>query len=129
MSGKPTVILDEHQAAACAYWVREATSRRRLRGEPVREAAVTALLAALGTTAPGTGTVSATAQSGAGDDLIGTAEAARILGCSTRRVRQITTDLDARRVGGGWTFHRAHVIAYRDAKHEGTHRNGRTRSA
>lgn len=45
-------------------------------------------------------------------ELIGTAEAARILGYSTRYVRKIHVSLDGRRIGNGWTFPRKAVEEY-----------------
>ncbi|WP_157931327.1 helix-turn-helix domain-containing protein [Mycobacteroides abscessus] len=45
-------------------------------------------------------------------ELIGTAEAARILGYSTSYVRRIHTSLDGRRIGNGWTFPRKVVEEY-----------------
>ncbi|GGK48447.1 helix-turn-helix domain-containing protein [Nocardia camponoti] len=49
-------------------------------------------------------------------DQIGTAEAARALGVSTRHVRRIVTDLDGRKVGRDWCFNSATVAAYADAR-------------
>lgn len=37
-------------------------------------------------------------------ELIGTTEAAHILGCSTRYVRKIHNTLDGRRIGNRWAF-------------------------
>lgn len=45
-------------------------------------------------------------------DQIGTAEAARILGVSPRRARQLRADLDGRLVGGALVFDRAAVDIY-----------------
>lgn len=51
-------------------------------------------------------------------ELIDTTEVATILGCTTRRVRQISTDLDGRRIGGIWLFDRKTVTEYADQKGE-----------
>ena len=50
------------------------------------------------------------------DTLIGPVEAAIILGCTPRRVRQIHTDLDGELVGNQWVFRRQTVAEYADAK-------------
>lgn len=46
------------------------------------------------------------------DDLIDTTEAAELLSCSTRRVRQIASDLDGQSLGGHWVFRRRIVVEY-----------------
>ncbi|OJY53535.1 helix-turn-helix domain-containing protein [Pseudonocardia sp. 73-21] len=48
------------------------------------------------------------------DHDIDTAEAAELLGCSTRWVRMLADrgDLPGRYCGRGWTFHRADVVDY-----------------
>lgn len=47
------------------------------------------------------------------EELIGTTEAARILGCSTSYVRRIHTDLDGRQITKhGWLFDRSKVEQY-----------------
>lgn len=53
-----------------------------------------------------------------GNDLIGTPEAARILGCTRQHVRRLVADLDGQQVSGRWCFERDVVVAYRDAKAE-----------
>lgn len=45
-------------------------------------------------------------------ELIGTTEAAQILGCSTRYVRRIHATLDGNRIGNTWTFPREVVEDY-----------------
>jgi hypothetical protein len=50
------------------------------------------------------------------NDLIDTEEAATILGCSTRWVRQIRADIDGSKVGGRWLFPRRTVVDYADLK-------------
>ena len=46
-------------------------------------------------------------------DLIGTAEAAAIIGTSEERARRIAPQLGAYRVGGQWIFRRADVIEHK----------------
>ena len=43
---------------------------------------------------------------------IGTAEAARILGCSPRYIRRIHADLDGRLIANRWFFDRKLVVEY-----------------
>jgi hypothetical protein len=50
------------------------------------------------------------------EELIDTAEAAAILQCSARWVRQIRTDLEGRNVSGRWVFRRQNVVDYADMK-------------
>lgn len=51
-------------------------------------------------------------------EMVGTAEAARILGCSTRHVRRLAADLDGQRTGRDWIFRRATVTEYATARKE-----------
>lgn len=51
-----------------------------------------------------------------GSNLIGTAEAARILGCTPRTVRRLAADLDGQRVGQEWAFTRTAVTEYATAR-------------
>lgn len=46
------------------------------------------------------------------EELIDSTEAAAILHCSARWVRQIRTDLDGRNIGGRWVFRRQTVVDY-----------------
>jgi len=55
--------------------------------------------------------------------LIGSVEAATLLGCSARHVRRIASDLEGQRVEGQWVFRRQDVAAYADAKGAGHDRN------
>ncbi|MFA7513846.1 MAG: hypothetical protein WCZ29_25530 [Mycolicibacterium vanbaalenii] len=53
------------------------------------------------------------------DDLIGTAQAAALLGCTERHVRRIQADLDgARPAGRNLVFSRRQVIQYAQARKE-----------
>lgn len=47
-------------------------------------------------------------------ELIGTAEAARILGCRPEWVRRISTQLDGERVGGRWVYPREAVEEHKN---------------
>lgn len=49
-------------------------------------------------------------------ELIGADEAAQILDRTPRRVRQLATDLDGRRIGGHWLFDRHTVTEYAQQK-------------
>lgn len=51
-------------------------------------------------------------------EIIGTQEASMILGCSTRRVRDLAADLDGVKVGRDWTFRRDAVENYREGKQQ-----------
>jgi hypothetical protein len=51
------------------------------------------------------------------DDLVDTAEAAALLGITSRRVRQIAPDLGGWRCGWGYVFPRANVIEYANGRH------------
>lgn len=52
------------------------------------------------------------------EELIGCIEAAAILGCKPRRVRQLAADLDGQHVGRAWVFKRSLVIEYADGRSE-----------
>ena len=52
------------------------------------------------------------------DDLIGTAQAALLLGKSERHVRRLQADLGAARLGRSLVFSRRQVIQYADAREE-----------
>lgn len=54
----------------------------------------------------------------ADSELIGTTEAAQILGCSARFIRRIATDLDGHRIEGQWIFNRKAVTDYAMAKQQ-----------
>lgn len=47
---------------------------------------------------------------------IGSVEAARLLGCSTRTVRRLAADLDAHQVSGRWVYTRRAVLEYQEAR-------------
>ena len=50
--------------------------------------------------------------------MVGTAEAASVLGVSPRHVRRLARSLDGRRVKGAWTFDRHAVVAYATQRKE-----------
>jgi hypothetical protein len=50
------------------------------------------------------------------DDLIGSTEAAALLGCTARHVWNLRTDLDAARRGRNWLYSRRRVIAYAEER-------------
>ena len=54
------------------------------------------------------------------DDLIGTAQAASLLGCTERHVRRLRADLDGVRPSGGsaWVFSRHQVVRYAQARRD-----------
>lgn len=92
------------------YAVRDLITRRRLAGRPIPHE-VLSLYAALDS-ASLFGRESDTAPAQLGDDFIGASEAAEIIGCSSRWVREIHADLDGRLVAGRWVFPRHVVVEY-----------------
>lgn len=103
--------VSDDQARLIVYVTAEFVRRRQLTGQPIPEQ-VRRLLTEV--SAHGTSQREATTEST--PDLIDTAEAARILRCSTRRIRRIATDLDGEQVAGRWIFHRATVTEYAHLK-------------
>ena len=57
----------------------------------------------------------------AGEDNIGTGEAAKLLRLSNRQVQRLAADLDGRFIGGCWVFDRLAVQSY--AHHRDQHRS------
>jgi len=55
--------------------------------------------------------------------LIGSVEAATLLGCTARHVRRIAADLEGQRVEGVWVFRRQPVVDYANAKGDGCDRD------
>lgn len=109
---QPAVMrLNEHQLRAARYCVAETVRRRLLAGAPVP-----AWLRSLNqhlSSAYGTESEERQQQS---EPMIDTAEAAHILGCSTRYIRRIAADLDGEHIAGRWIFHRQNVTTYAEAK-------------
>jgi hypothetical protein len=54
----------------------------------------------------------------ADSELVTSSEAALVTGVSARRIRQIRTDLDGRRIGRQWLFRRDRVEEYARARAE-----------
>ena len=104
--------LTSQQAHAVRYCVAETIRRRLLTGAPV-PAWMRSLHQHLTSSADGTEHEAPQQQS---DQAIDTAEAAQILGCSTRYIRKIATDLDGQQIAGRWIFHRHNVTEYAEAK-------------
>lgn len=52
------------------------------------------------------------------EELIGTEEAAHILGCTTRNVRLLAQDLDGQQCGREWIFRRHIVEEYQEARRD-----------
>ncbi|MFI6366040.1 hypothetical protein ACIBG0_25165 [Nocardia sp. NPDC050630] len=50
--------------------------------------------------------------------LIGAKEAARLIGCTDRQIRNLAADLDGRKVDGRWLFNRRVVLAYAAGRQE-----------
>ena len=57
-------------------------------------------------------------------ELIGTAQAAQILGCSPQYIRKIHTDLDGRLIANAWLFERKAVHEYATSRRERPQRAG-----
>ena len=57
------------------------------------------------------------------NEFIDSDEAAAILGCTTRWVRQIHADLDGVKIAGRWAFRRHTVVEYANARNNGWRRN------
>ncbi|UQE75799.1 hypothetical protein MYK68_04085 [Gordonia sp. PP30] len=106
--------ISTDQVALVRYVVAEFVRRRQLCGQPVPER-VRRLLAEV--SAHGTSRRDAQPHSKPEtDDLIDTAQAAQIIGVSTRRIRGIAADLDGQQIAGRWVFARRAVTEYAEAK-------------
>lgn len=94
--------------------VAEAVVRRRQRRElvPLAMRDLLARLDGLLLTSAANGTVAG--QNSAKLELIGTTEAAQILGCCQEWVRRISTKLGGKRIGGRWVYPREAVEEHRD---------------
>jgi hypothetical protein len=112
-----TPQLDVAEALRCARFLLSAYARRTPPRRLVEHYRHLELLAA--------GCSSATDETGpvSQSELIGTAESARILGCTPAYVRRIAASLDGRRVAGNsWVFDRKAVEDYgaqRDQRRSG----------
>lgn len=110
--GEAVVQLDHEQFRAVRYCVAETVRRRLLCGAPV-PAWLRKLHQQLTSSVCGTDSTVPQQES---IEAIDTDEAAKILGCSTRYIRRIASDLDGQRIAGRWIFNRATVTEYADAK-------------
>lgn len=106
--------LTEEQIQLALYAVRDLLARRALGGQPI-PTGLDRLHEQLATSAHGTENGVAERQSTT-EELIDTTEAAAILNCSTRWVRQIRHDLDGQNISGRWVFKRQTVVEYADLK-------------
>ncbi|WP_204807778.1 helix-turn-helix domain-containing protein [Mycobacterium riyadhense] len=103
--------LTDDQVEAALFAVSDLVARRRMFGQPI-PSAVVALRQQLLIAASVHGSENNSDAEQLEDELIDSDEAAEILGCSTRWVRTIITDLEGRKVAGRWVFHRQTVIDY-----------------
>lgn len=109
--------LDNDQVRACFYCVAEVTRQRLLVGAPIPQWLRSIHLALSPT---GQETVALQLDSESPDELIGTEQAAAILGLHPRTVRRIATDLDGQIVANRWCFTRTAVIEYAENRTETT---------
>lgn len=107
--------LSEVQLQAALYAVRDVVSRRVLGGQPVRKEVRDLYERLLAASTGGTENEGAVEES-TPEDLIGTEEAAAMLGCSTHWVRRVHADLDGQKSGGRWVFRRPTVNEYANRK-------------
>jgi hypothetical protein len=110
-------LFTDEQVRMALYAVTELIARRHLGGKPA-PAGFYPFREQLDASVRGSGKSSPEPQSTDDDDLdlIDTAEAAEILNCSTRWVREIRNDLDALSIGGRWVFRRQNVVEYADMR-------------
>lgn len=107
--------LDPQQQALALYAVNDLVTQRLRNNNPLPPG-MRRLHHDLETTSlRGTETVEQQ-QQWTSQDFIDTAEAAAILGCTTRWVRKIRSDLDGHMFSGRWAFKRQHVIDYHHEK-------------
>jgi hypothetical protein len=104
------VNLRPEQVRLSLYAVRDLMTRRTLGGQPIPKG-LGALLDELITSAHGSESPTVPPQL-VHNELIDTTEAAQILHCSPRWVRQIRNDLDGRNLNGRWIFKRHNVVDY-----------------
>jgi hypothetical protein len=109
------VNLTDDQVQMTIYAVRDLITRRTLGGQPIPNG-LHAFLNQLVSFPRGNEICGAEPQLSA-DEPIDTTGAAVILNCTTRRVRQIASDLDGcRNVNGRWVFERQNVIDYAEGR-------------
>jgi hypothetical protein len=109
------VNLTEEQVQMTIYAVRDLITRRTLGGQPI-PTGFHAFLDQLAAFPRGSEICSTAPQLSAGEP-IDTKGAAVILNCTTRRVRQIASDLEGcRNVNGQWVFSRHNVVEYAEER-------------
>lgn len=104
--------LTDDQVEAALYAICDTVARRRLENRPIPQEVI-ALQRVL-SIASECGTETECSSKESEHDLISSDEAAEILCCTARRVTQIATDLDGRKIGGRWVFPRGPVLEYAD---------------
>ena len=109
------MILGEADIEAALYALHDHVSRRRLAGRGIPPEVLSLYERLQAPCASETENDSGAEQSEL-TDLIGTPEAAAILGCTTTRIKQIHADLDGVKVGRDWVFLRRNVAEYAMAK-------------
>lgn len=109
--------LDE-QLPAIRYCVAETVRRRLLTGAPVPEwmRRLDHHLRAMSAHGPKPVAVQPQSET----EVIDTATAAQILGCSRRHVTRLAADLDGQQIAGRWIFHHHNVTEYAQAKRTDT---------
>ena len=107
-------VLDSDQARAARYCVAETIRRRLLTGQPVPPW-MRVLHTTLAVSVDGPKPEAAQEES---KTAIDTAEAAAILGCTTRHIRRLAADLDGQRIAGRWIFYRHNVTDYHEGKQQ-----------
>jgi hypothetical protein len=109
------IILDLDQGRLALYAVRDLISRRMLGNNPIPPGVHRLCHDLEAASLHGTRSQAAQEEWDP-EELIDTAEAAAILNCSTRWVRQIRNDLDGHNISGRWIFRRQTVVDYADMK-------------
>ncbi|WP_141213961.1 helix-turn-helix domain-containing protein [Mycobacterium marinum] len=113
--------LSDDETEAALYCAMELIDRRRRAGVPVpswmiRLAHRLDLTSAL---SPRGHEIDSGSESLESDLLVGSREAADILGLSTRQVRRLAPDLDGEAIGGRIVFKRSTVIEYAEGRRNG----------
>lgn len=108
--------FSESQVRLLRDCVTEVVLRRQQTGQPIPER-VRALLSYMSSRGHGIATQTAESHHDKADH-IGTTEAAKILGCTTRTVTRIAADLDGHKAGRDWIFQRRNVIEYAAGRDE-----------
>ena len=109
------IILNRDQCRLALHIVRDLITRRTLGGNPVPPGTYRLYHDLEVASVRGTEPVAALEES-VPEELIDTTEAAAILNCSTRWVRQIRNDLEGRNISGRWIFRRQTVAEYAGMK-------------